>query len=349
MLCFSWWEKNKTCPKHTTFSGGSFVCYEIMAYHLLNHENLTSSQVVESNKCTVRMTISKTDTSMICSLVEDLLSIDDVEFASSNEVHPLTQCTELLVRVKEGVDLPGLLQTTLIGISHRILNMDWELLDDDRASIVEENKVHSVSNTLVIKNVNTPLANSVRRTMIESIPTLAISEVTFRRNTSVYPDEIIAQRISLIPIRTEDNGVPRSVDVNGRISINVHVPEDIKRTVTYIYSDQMEVTTGSIQPAFSTKDSGIPIVALAPGQGLDMVAKVSIGTGAEHARHMCVSTVGFRKTKDYGEGMHDYSLKFMTTGQICPASIVKATKEIMATKLHHLRQSIEMTLHDVCK
>lgn len=51
--------------------------------------------------------------------------------------------------------------------------------------------------------VEPPLANALRRIMIAEIPTMAIEKVTMYQNTSVLPDENLAHRMGLIPLKAD--------------------------------------------------------------------------------------------------------------------------------------------------
>lgn len=48
-----------------------------------------------------------------------------------------------------------------------------------------------------------PLANALRRIMIAEVPTVAIEKVTMWQNTSIIPDENLAHRVGLVPIKAD--------------------------------------------------------------------------------------------------------------------------------------------------
>jgi DNA-directed RNA polymerase I and III subunit RPAC1 len=59
--------------------------------------------------------------------------------------------------------------------------------------------------TLVIniKGIEAPLANALRRVLIDDIETMAIDKVVIYQNTSVMQDEILAHRLGLVPVMVD--------------------------------------------------------------------------------------------------------------------------------------------------
>ncbi len=51
-----------------------------------------------------------------------------------------------------------------------------------------------------VEGINPAFANALRRIMMTEIPTMAIEWVDFKKNDSVLPDEILANRLGQIPL-----------------------------------------------------------------------------------------------------------------------------------------------------
>lgn len=59
-----------------------------------------------------------------------------------------------------------------------------------------------------------PLANALRRILIAEIPTIAIEKVNMWQNTSIIPDENLAHRIGLVPIKAD----PREFELHPQLT-----------------------------------------------------------------------------------------------------------------------------------
>jgi DNA-directed RNA polymerase I and III subunit RPAC1 len=77
-------------------------------------------------------------------------------------------------------------------IKHFIRNSDIKIKELNEEEIIFE-----------LSGVEPPLANALRRIMIAEIPTIAIEKVEMWQNTSIIPDENLAHRIGLVPIKVD--------------------------------------------------------------------------------------------------------------------------------------------------
>src|SRR3972149_11609867 len=65
----------------------------------------------------------------------------------------------------------------------------------------EEKKNKKV--TFLVKGTSVSYVNTIRRLIMNEVPTMAIEDVEIRKNSSILYDEIIAHRLGLIPLTTD--------------------------------------------------------------------------------------------------------------------------------------------------
>ncbi|KAK5175044.1 RNA polymerase II subunit 3 [Saxophila tyrrhenica] len=87
--------------------------------------------------------------------------------------------------------------------------MDYEpygngMNDEDAGPRVTIRRSNRTTIDFVLSNTSLALANSLRRTMLAEIPTLAVDLVEIHANTSVLADEFLAHRLGLIPLSARD-------------------------------------------------------------------------------------------------------------------------------------------------
>lgn len=121
---------------------------------------------------------------------------------------------------------------------------------------------------VLVIDIGTSLANAIRRSVNE-IETLAIKEVEIFRNDSALPDEILANRIGLIPLYNEKI---KKEDVI-QLKLKVEAKEDNFEVLSEMLGDSVVI-----------KD--IPIIKLNKGQKIELIAKASLGKAQEHVRHL---------------------------------------------------------------
>ncbi|MCS7144536.1 MAG: DNA-directed RNA polymerase subunit D [Archaeoglobaceae archaeon] len=155
--------------------------------------------------------------------------------------------------------------------------------------------VSEKENKIIFKllDASPALANSIRRTMKSLVPVLAIDYVDFYTNSSNYYDEMIAHRLSMLPIKTDLNrfnmreqcscegvGCP-----NCQISfrLNVEGPK-------VVYAKDFISDDPNVHFAFED----IPVIELFNGQQLMIEAVARLGIGKEHSKFQPVSACFYR-------------------------------------------------------
>ncbi len=152
---------------------------------------------------------------------------------------------------------------------------------------------------LIIRGFPLPLVNAVRRASYTDVPVMAVDYVEVFDNNTVLYDEILAHRIALVPLTSEEAlekyarpeecrdaelGDPRCYVV---LSLEVETGPGEERMV---YSGDLVSQDPSVRPVYTN----MPLVLMAPMQRIRLQAYARLGYGKEHAKWMPVSVAAHK-------------------------------------------------------
>jgi len=158
----------------------------------------------------------------------------------------------------------------------------------------------------VISDTSPAFANALRRVISADVPKMAIDNVEFHLGPimdekgqayeSVSPmfDEIVAHRLSMIPIPTdlEAFNFKSKCSCNGEGCPSCTIMYSLnKKGPCTVYSGDLEPVGDA---KFRIKDDLIPIVKLAHDQALLIYATAELGTGKQHAKWQVAIGAGYR-------------------------------------------------------
>jgi DNA-directed RNA polymerase subunit D len=197
----------------------------------------------------------------------------------------------------------------------------------------------------VIRGVDVPFANALRRVMLAEVPSMAIAEVVIIQNSSVLNDEVLAHRLGLIPLRTDldSYNLPEECTCKSefgcnlcRVALTLEAEADGK-TVT-IYSGSMVSENPDVVPVTSR----LPLVKLAPHQKIRLEAYARLGKGKTHAKWQPVSVSAYKYLPQIRIDAENCDACAECV-KVCPQNIlVKSGKSI------EIRNEIECTLCQDC-
>lgn len=125
--------------------------------------------------------------------------------------------------------------------------------------------------------VSHTLANAIRRSASE-ILTPAIETVEFHKNDSVLYDEILANRLGMIPIKQEKLNEVSKCSCQGKGCAKCSIDLKLKAVgPCTVYSGDLK---GKAEVVFEK----MPIVIFEKDQELELVARVNVGKAIEHAK-----------------------------------------------------------------
>jgi DNA-directed RNA polymerase subunit D len=201
----------------------------------------------------------------------------------------------------------------------------------------------------IVRGVNVPFVNALRRVMLTEVPAMAIDEVVILENSSILNDEILAHRIGFIPLKTDldSYNLPENCECESefgcslcRANLTLEAESEDK-TVT-VYSGDMKTENPDIVPV----SDKIPITKLAPDQRIKLEVYARLGKGKKHAKWQPVSMctymhlpqiiVDLKKCDACGECVN-----------VCPEQIFIKTAEGIKTQ-NELECTLCMDCVDIC-
>ncbi len=136
----------------------------------------------------------------------------------------------------------------------------------------------------VLKKSNSTYANTLRRLILDEVPTMAVDIVEFEANNSILYDEMVALRLGLTPLTTDlkSYNLPSECKCDGegcaRCQVELKLKE--KGNDTMVEASSLK----SKDPAIKPVSSNMPIVKLIDNQDISLSAWARLGTGKDHAK-----------------------------------------------------------------
>ncbi len=149
----------------------------------------------------------------------------------------------------------------------------------------------------IVKGVNVPFVNALRRIMLTEVPAMAMDELVILENSSMLNDEILAHRMGFIPLKTDldSYNLPEECTCKSEFGCNLCrltltlEAEAAEKTIT-VYSRDLKSENLDITPV----SDKIPIVKLAPDQKIKLEAYARLGKGKDHAKWQPVSMCTYK-------------------------------------------------------
>lgn len=133
------------------------------------------------------------------------------------------------------------------------------------------------------KDTDNTIVNSIRRIIVDEVPTFAIEDVEVIKNGSPLYDETVAQRLGLVPIKTDLTSYEfkDKCKCGGIGCAMCEVKMSLKQSENgYVYSGSIKSDDPQIVPV----DTEIPITKLFKSHELELNLKAILGRGKEHAK-----------------------------------------------------------------
>lgn len=185
---------------------------------------------------------------------------------------------------------------------------------------------------VVFKDTHNTIVNSIRRIILDEVPTFAIEDVEVVVNGSPLYDETVAQRLGLIPLKTDLNSYDfkETCKCGGIGCAMCEVKMVLKQDEDgYVYSGTIKSDDPQIVPV----DTEIPITKLFNGNKIELNLTAILGKGQEHAKWSPAHTF-LKETED------GLNLIIEPFGQLDAKEIYNKAIDILIEKISDLESQL---------
>ena len=147
--------------------------------------------------------------------------------------------------------------------------------------IKEERKKNKVM--LLLKGADEAFANSLRRLILEEVPTLAVEDVEIKENGSALYDEMLSLRLGLTPIKTDLKSYQfkEKCKCGGAGCAQCELKITLKAGKKgYVYAEEAQST----DPKCTFVQEKMLLVKLLAKQKIDVQMTAILGRGKEHSK-----------------------------------------------------------------
>ena len=213
--------------------------------------------------------------------------------------------------------------------------------DDFQQDLSSLDVISKDSEKISIKLKGVPLqyANALRRVCLNGVTVFAIDTVDIIENTSVLPDEGLAHRLGLIPLKTDLSrfNEPSKCDCQSESGCSNC------KILLVLDSGEAEETRSVLSSELSSEDETIkpvsdkiPIIQLAPGQQIKIECYARLGRGTEHAKWNSSNIATLTDTNKEDEKI----LTVESTGALNPEQIVLEGVEEVSRRIVEFKDMI---------
>ncbi|MBI2542216.1 DNA-directed RNA polymerase subunit D [Candidatus Woesearchaeota archaeon] len=148
---------------------------------------------------------------------------------------------------------------------------------------VLENNKEQGKLSFILKDSTPVFVNTIRRAIVDEVPTMAIEHVEISKNNSILYDEAIAHRLGLTPLKTDlkSYNLPDKCKCEGKGCNRCQLKMVLKASkIGNVYASEIK----SKDPAVKPVEGETLIVKLLKGQSLELEATAVLGRGKEHSK-----------------------------------------------------------------
>ncbi len=204
---------------------------------------------------------------------------------------------------------------------------------------VEVNNKTDSEIRFAVEGVKPSFASALRRIMLSEVPTLAVEWVDFKKNDSALPDEVVSNRLGLVPLTfdAKSYNLPEECKCGGKGCSNCQVKLTLKKKgPAVVYSGDLKSADKDVKPVYEK----IPITELFENQEIQFEATAQLGIGRKHAKWQA-AVVGYDSETVGKSDEESFKFTVETSSGLKPEEIVSTAAEILEKKMSEFVKQIK--------
>jgi len=186
------------------------------------------------------------------------------------------------------------------------------------------------------KDVNHVLINTLRRIIIQHIPTYAFNKIDIAKNTSVFNNDVLRLRLSCFPVHNIENDtvqyyqniINNDVDDDKLSQLTMYVEKkNDSQEIINITTDDAEFYNNN-NKIKSIYKKPLLIIKLKEKEEIKLTSTINLNIGKNNIKYSPVSICVYEEIND-----NTFLLKLESTNQIEEYDIIKRSCEILIIKL----------------
>lgn len=187
-----------------------------------------------------------------------------------------------------------------------------------------------------VEGVKPSFASALRRIMIGEIPTMAIEFVDFKKNDSALTDELLANRLGMVPLTFDEKtyNLPSECKCGGKGCSNCQVTLVLKKKGPgIVFSGDLKSTDKDVKPVHDK----IPLTELFDNGEVQFEAIAQLGRGRDHAKWQG-AVVGY-KTEDNKKDTFVFNVESISGIEV--NDLVSRSSELLEKKFDEFGKALK--------
>jgi DNA-directed RNA polymerase subunit D len=184
-----------------------------------------------------------------------------------------------------------------------------------------------------VSGIDVSAMNAFRRTIVSTIPTMAMENITFLYNSSILNDENLAHRLGLVPLTTDLKTYTMQQDCSCKGEGCGKCVYKLTLDITgpgIVYSGDLKSLDDRVKPVYDK----IPLIKLSKDQKIKLEADAILGQGRMHSKWQ--SGLASFEIKD----KNNYHVMVESYGSLPVEELITTAFDVIEGKIKQIKEEL---------